>query len=968
MTVFPFPIRATGDLAFGRFRFYLLTLVLLLASGFVAITVLDVRQSYLQVVRDAERLTRNLVLTLEDHTARTFHGADLALSGVLDTLLLRRDDPSLTDSEIVALLKKYVGDYPEIRNIGIVDDQGLRTHDAFGSTQPTSVANREYFTYHRDNPDGGLYISQPLLSRFDNRWFITLSRRREKPGGGFNGLVFAALDLRQFEAYFSSLDIGPNGRITLWDIEQSVLARHPPDHGLVGEPAQRRSIASMIDTGTRHGTLYETSPRDDVRRVMSFRAVTGLPLVISVALAETDFLAHWQTSTRQKLLSAGVVMLVVGCLTYLLIRQLQNLQNMADGLRISERRMRRMVEHLPAGAVHVSGQKIIVNQACVRITGYSQDEIPTLDAWFERLMGETAVAGRLAYEQDMAAGFPESRVFHIRRKDGEPRLIEISGYRDEKEAVWLIHDVTDRVRAVEGLRDTTNRLTALINTLPDLVMVLDSDGRHQEIISHKDHLLVRPASAVIGRTVNEVLTRETADQIQHAVRRTLAGRCQQTIEYFLPVQAGERWFESIFAPLPEDFGSTPAVIWVARDITARHKAEDALRESEARYALAIEGTRDGLWDWNLDTNEVYYSPSFFHLLGYQNQELPYNTSTLDRIIHPQYLPLFQGVIRQCLEHDRDFAEATFRVRSKPNELMWFSAKGQILRRPDGHAYRITGTMADVTDKKLFEDQLLEAKRIAEQANEAKSRFLANMSHELRTPLNAILGFSELLSMQVFGKLGSDRYVEYARDIHASGVHLLNLISDILDMSKLDAGYGKLDEATIDIGDVVASSLAMVRLRANKGGVRLDSHLPAGLPAVRADRRALQQILLNLLSNAIKFTHSGGVVRLSAEVTQAGELAMLVTDSGIGIKQEALSRILEPFQQADITISRKYGGTGLGLSICRKLIDLHGGTLAIESEPGRGTTVIVHLPASRVLAAEAGPALAPPQPTALITAA
>ncbi|HUN53443.1 MAG TPA: ATP-binding protein, partial [Candidatus Sulfotelmatobacter sp.] len=215
------------------------------------------------------------------------------------------------------------------------------------------------------------------------------------------------------------------------------------------------------------------------------------------------------------------------------------------------------------------------------------------------------------------------------------------------------------------------------------------------------------------------------------------------------------------------------------------------------------------------------------------------------------------------------------------------------------------------------------------------------------PLNAIIGFAEILRDQMFGPLGSERYVDYSRHIHASGTHLLDLINDVLDLSKIEAGRFELDEARIELAPLLHDCFDMVQARARAGGVAMALELPPILPPLWADDRALKQVVLNLLSNGVKFTPPGGQVGLSVACDREG-IDIVVRDSGIGIAADALARVMHPFGQADASISRRFGGTGLGLPISKHLVELHGGALVVESELGAGTIVTVHLPANRVL--------------------
>ena len=246
--------------------------------------------------------------------------------------------------------------------------------------------------------------------------------------------------------------------------------------------------------------------------------------------------------------------------------------------------------------------------------------------------------------------------------------------------------------------------------------------------------------------------------------------------------------------------------------------------------------------------------------------------------------------------------------------------------------------------------LTAAVKDAQSADRAKSEFLTNMSHELRTPLNAILGLSEMVKGELLGPLGVPAYKDYAEDIHESGSHLLAIINDILDISRIEAGRMVLQESTVEPAALIETCQRLVRARAQEAQLDLIIEDKAELPCVWADERALKQVLLNLLSNAIKFTPAGGEVRVITAIAPDGRFCMAVADTGIGIADADLPRVMAPFGQADSSLARGYEGTGLGLPLTKSLVELHGGRLELESELGRGTTVTVSLPAERVRAA------------------
>ena len=287
--------------------------------------------------------------------------------------------------------------------------------------------------------------------------------------------------------------------------------------------------------------------------------------------------------------------------------------------------------------------------------------------------------------------------------------------------------------------------------------------------------------------------------------------------------------------------------------------------------------------------------------------------------------------------------ATYRTLHGDGHYIWIETTTRGVYDPQTGALRNTISVSrDVTRRMNHELEVKGAQERAESANKAKSQFLANMSHELRTPLNAVIGFTDLMRQRTFGPLGNERYEEYATLIYDSGQLLLDLISDMLDMAKIEAGKLELNYERVDVTGTVEDCVRMLRDRAENNGLELTLSLPNEPLFLIADRRAVKQVLLNLLTNAIKFTPAGGHVGVGVRYGD-GLTTITVRDTGVGIPEAELPRLGNPFEQVNIDPMLAKGGSGLGLALVRALMEKHGGTLAIESEEGVGTTVRVTFP-------------------------
>jgi PAS domain S-box-containing protein len=373
------------------------------------------------------------------------------------------------------------------------------------------------------------------------------------------------------------------------------------------------------------------------------------------------------------------------------------------------------------------------------------------------------------------------------------------------------------------------------------------------------------------------------------------------------------------------------------------------RRSERQMRKVVEGSLQGIVVRTNDT-ALYLNDGYAKLLGYQNAKelMSLGREALNDTVHPDDRKMVMERVRARMAGEEVESHYELRLLRRDGSPVWVETLATLVNW-NGQPASLSW-LTDITARKRAEEEMLKSKEAAEFANRAKTEFLANMSHELRTPLNAILGFSEVIMGEMFGAIGTQKYIDYANDIHRSGQHLLDLINDVLDLSKLEAGKLDLRETNVSVPSIVATCLALLRERAKAGGVSLSTDIASDLPLLRADERAVKQVLLNLLSNAVKFTPEGGSVCARAS-TSADGLSICVSDTGIGMSAADIEVALSPFGQIDSKLARKHQGTGLGLPITRSLVRLHGGEIVIRSAPDMGTTIIAFFPAERLVAAE-----------------
>jgi two-component system, cell cycle sensor histidine kinase PleC len=406
------------------------------------------------------------------------------------------------------------------------------------------------------------------------------------------------------------------------------------------------------------------------------------------------------------------------------------------------------------------------------------------------------------------------------------------------------------------------------------------------------------------------------------------------------INSQERIFDTHGDVERDENGKISALLGLVREVTREVEAERLIKESEATYRFMTEEATDIIIRHGREGVSDFISPAVKQVLGFEPDELLGRPAF--ELFHQDDVGAAKSAIFEAMRTG-GMTAYSYRARHKNGSYLWLESRVRFVANPQTGEYdSAISVTRDISKRKQFEEELQAARLKAEAASHTKSRFLANMSHELRTPLNAIIGFSDIMDREMFGPVANARYSEYVKLIHESGGMLLDLINDLLDMSKIEAGKFELHYEEFLIQEAIETGLALFSARAAEKSIELRSSVAPGVTHVTADRRVFKQILLNLVSNAIKFTDSGGNVLIDTATCSSG-MKLCVRDSGIGMSPEFLKRIGTPFEQASNDPARTHNGSGLGLALVKSLTQLHGGTFEIKSKEGHGTEVTVTLP-------------------------
>ncbi|MFZ2315061.1 MAG: response regulator [Gammaproteobacteria bacterium] len=504
-----------------------------------------------------------------------------------------------------------------------------------------------------------------------------------------------------------------------------------------------------------------------------------------------------------------------------------------------------------------------------------------------------------------------------------------------------------RQKAEFAMRQSKRQLQAILDHTTAMITIYDKDGKCLLANKQLEKLLGFGSYELVGRLISDFYPKEWSDKLLADNLEVLKTRKAISVEESYQVGGQSLSFITNKFPLYNEEGSPYAICSISTEVSEINKMHEDLRKESERLAIALQSAEAGTWDWDIKNDVVTWDDYLLNVFGIRKDSAPKCYDSIFNYIHPDDRQQIGNGIKKILIKGDDY-HSEFRIIRSDHSVHILSAKGHIYRNESQEPIRMSGICWDVTQHKRVEEDLRRAKKMAESladqakaANFAKSAFLASMSHEVRTPLNGVLGMTDILMETSL----SEEQSEAVQMIKTSGKALLSIINDILDFSKIDSGHMTLESIDFDLYALIENAIDMFAVPVHKKGVALGAYINADVPRwVRGDPDRIRQVLLNILSNAAKFTEQGEIgvkVLLDKKNTKENKITLLfeVADTGIGISPEVSAKLFQPFSQGDVSVSRKYGGTGLGLVISKRIVEMMGGDIHIESFPGRGSKFI-----------------------------
>lgn len=885
----------------------------------------------------ARAQTINLARSIAQHGDDTLRGVDAILVGLADRLEHDgRSDQAL--DRLQAAMRAGLQSLPQLVGITASDASGNLFITSQSMAPTVSIADRNYFQFHQSAATSGPHLGAPVKSRVTGHWIIPVSRRINATDGSFAGVLLATVDVGYFQEFYRKFDIGTQGSIALAHDDGSVIVRRPFDNTLVG----KQVFASQPDRADQREPVatdgIQASPVDGVMRLFASRQLDSYPLFVIATAAMDDVLDGWWADLRAHLAAAAAVTVILALMGWSLIAQARARQRAIAEKVKTEARYRILADNATDIVMLTefgTWRRMYISPSIRHILGYEAEEAITISP--ADLIHPDDYAKFMVARGNMSANSDlEPAIYRVRHKNGtyvwiENRMHLVSTGASVPYFVSTLRDITKRTQAEQALHESEERFRLLVDSVHDYgIFMLDDTGHVRSWNNGAERIKGYRAEEILGQHHSRFYTSEdcAAGEPAKALGAALgAGTFSQ--ECWRVRRDGSRfWAGVITTAVRGPAGALIGFAHITRDLTER-----AIEEEQRK--LIVEAAPSGILIVDKQGMITLANTAVENVFGYAAGTL--RGQSLEVLV-PEghrhgHVALRQGFTSDPQRRAMAVGRALTGRRADGTEVPIEIGLSPVETRI-GPAVIVT--VVDISARQAAEQALKEAKDAAEEASRAKSTFLASMSHEIRTPMNGILGFADLL---LDHKLTPEQRGKVML-IKDAGQSLLAVINDILDISKIEAGKLDLEQIPISLTGVIDGALSIVRGEAERKHLQLHKELATDLPPwVEGDPTRLRQILLNLLSNAIKFTTTGSVT-LAVSWEDAGGVSRLrfsVTDTGSGIPLDRLHLLFQNFTQADRSTTRRYGGTGLGLAICKQLAEAMGGSIGVDSLPGRGST-------------------------------
>lgn len=535
-------------------------------------------------------------------------------------------------------------------------------------------------------------------------------------------------------------------------------------------------------------------------------------------------------------------------------------------------------------------------------------------------------------------------------RNNQRQSVKLSGMNKELayKNYELSQEMSERERLNNVIQKSARENRSIINAVSDIIFELGVDGKIVFINETWKKVTGFATEQSIGRIFFDMLYSQDQEEQKRNFDLLIKGQ-KQPYRAFTRLRTSDGTFRSVemtISMIRQDENKDLRVVGTITDVEERRRAEQALSEAEKKYRAIVENAASGIYQVTPEGQYLSANPAMAFILGYKSPEdMLRDVQNVNDEIYVDDVKRERFLQSVIASKTSSFEE--IRIRKSDGSIIWVSENVRPVYDDDGALLFFEGSMEDIDQRKNAELALKEEKVSSDLANRSKSEFLANMSHELRTPLNSIIGFSEIIKNQAFGDIVQKEYVEYSDNIFQSGNRLLQIINEILDVSRIEAGDRSLNEGHINLNEIVSNTLMLLGTKIRDNKMEIHNKVIDATLGLIGEEQAVKQMLINLVSNAVKFSPENAVMTLHCEIDTNGKLRLSITDTGVGLHEDEIDKALSAFGQLNTEHSRSKSGTGLGLTLVKSLMRLHGGELELVSQKGVGTTVTLVFPPERV---------------------